>query len=411
VTNLVPRYHWEYRLKDVLRGTAAALLTDPDDTTIHLAGIGDCYAVRSGRTALVLAIRSLSLPTGSRIAVPLYCCPVVFEAIVAAGCQPAFVDVDESTYCMSATDFARKVTEVSAAVGVHMFGNVCDFDGLRSVAGGRPLIEDCAQAIGTTSRGRSGGTLGDVAFFSFRCGKYISAGEGGAVYSEQPRCRERLARLVADLPAEDAMSELVHVTATFAKAKLYNRPAYGLVGYPLGRLLDRKLNLSAKAGVSVGRVRKSDLSIARERLASIVLQVERQRAHAAYYSEHLTLAAGMLCTPPADTCCNRYQYPIRFGTEAERDRMADALLTQGIDSARYLDDVVLTARTGFGYGGDCPVSERLSKTTLVIPNSYNLSRRTVRRIVDAVNSSWEQMSNGLMGRVPPDAELAQRSNW
>jgi perosamine synthetase len=391
--NLVPRYHWEYRLTDALRGTAAAITPGPIDRTIHLDGIGDCYAVRSGRAALVLALRSLSLPTGSRVAVPLYCCPVVFEAVVAAGHRPAFVDVEESTYCMSAIDLASKVASVSAVVGVHMFGNLCDFDALRNVARGRPLIEDCAQGIGTQTRGRIAGTLGDVAFFSFRCGKYVSAGEGGAVYSGRREYRERLARLVAELRADGAISELVHVGSTFAKAKLYNRPAYGLIGYPLGRWLDRRLNLTAKSGVSLRRIRKSDLCIARKRMSEIASQVQRQQANADFYTEHLTVDVRMLCGPPEGVMTNRYQYPLRFRSQAERDSMAADLLADGVDSARYLDDVIDVAREEFEYAGDCPVSERLAKTTLIIPSSYNLKQRTVRRIAAAVNDSWQRTVN------------------
>lgn len=391
--HLVPRYHWEYRLRDALRGGLAALKPGVGAATIRVDGVGDCYAVRSGRTALVLALKSLHLPPASHVAVPLYCCPVVFDAVLAAGCRPAFIDVDEASYCLSAADLRSKIESVSAIVAVHMFGNLCDFDALRSVAGGRPVVEDCAQAIGSVSRGRPAGTFGDVAFFSFRCGKYVSAGEGGAVYSAHSPYRERLSRLLAALPKERAAAEVVHVVSTLAKAALYNRPLYGLIGYRLGHLLDRRMNLSSKRGVTLGTIRKSDLSIARRRLAGIGVQVDRQRRHALYYDRHLP--PGLRLAPAAHDGSrpNSYQYPVRFRSEAERDAMARLLLAKGVDSARYLHDIEGIARRHFGYRADCPVAERLAKTTLIIPNSYSLDPATVRHIADAVNSTWQGVAN------------------
>ena len=156
-SDLIPRYHWQYGWRDVLRGVYARLSPPTENGSIHLEGVGDCLPIRSGRAALVAAIRAKGLQPGSSIAVSLYCCPVVFEAIVASECVPLFVDVDSSTFCISIPDLAEKADTISAVIAVHMFGNLCDMDGICAVTSHKPVIEDCAQALGSTMKGCAAG--------------------------------------------------------------------------------------------------------------------------------------------------------------------------------------------------------------------------------------------------------------
>ena len=184
---LLPNELWDYGPVEAIRGLRTAVLSrhPSQRPTVHLPGLGPCLPVRSARAAIVLALKALALPAGASVAVPLYCCPVVFKAIKAAGCRPRFVDVDPETYCLSPADLAAKSSEVDAVIAVHMFGNLCDMPRLREAAAGKPLIEDCAQALGSRLDGRAAGSFGEIAAFSFRSGKYLSVGEGGAVYSNQ----------------------------------------------------------------------------------------------------------------------------------------------------------------------------------------------------------------------------------
>ena len=76
-----------------------------------------------------------------------------------------------------------------------MFGNVCDMPALREAAPGKPFIEDCAQALGSRLDGRLAGSFGEIAVFSFRSGKYLSVGEGGAVYCSDTDLESRLSEL------------------------------------------------------------------------------------------------------------------------------------------------------------------------------------------------------------------------
>ena len=70
-----------------------------------------------------------------------------------------------------------------------------------------------------------------------------------------------------------------------------------------------------------------------------------------------------------DRTRNWFQFPLRFADKEQRDQMAAHLLANDIDTAKYLDDIVDVARARYGYGGDCPNAERLSRTTLICPST------------------------------------------
>src|SRR5262245_29002102 len=106
--DLIPTELWAYDARDVVRGLRAALFASAPFDSLSLPDLGECVSVRSGRAGIVLAVRALDLPPDARIGVPLYCCPVVFKAIAAAGCVPRFVDIDPATLCVSVHDVAEK---------------------------------------------------------------------------------------------------------------------------------------------------------------------------------------------------------------------------------------------------------------------------------------------------------------
>ena len=67
--------------------------------------------------------------------------------------------------------------------------------------------------------------------------------------------------------------------------------------------------------------------------------------------------------------------PSNFKHTSQRDKMAEYLLDQGIDTSKYLDDIADEARSNYGYKGDCPNAEQLSKTVLLVPIHHNLRTR------------------------------------
>jgi len=394
---LVPRDKWEHRFGDFIGALGAAVGPAGPDQELIIPGLGRALPVRSGRVGLVAAMDALSLKPGARIGVPLFCCPVVFEAIMASGRTIRFIDVDPETFCLSPEDLAAKRSQVDAVLAVHMFGHMCDMGRLKDAAGGLPLIEDCAQALGSTMNGRPAGSWGAIAFFSFRSGKYISAGEGGALYSQDASVLERAAQVIGRMPAPSRANDVVHATAVYLKSILRSRPLYGLVGHSLWHAHAQRINPSEDRDIALGRIFRADMRIIRKRLPSLDSAVESQRAHAAYFSESLKMNPGMFAEEKAGWFDNRYLYPITLPSVEARDSMAARLFRRRIDTMKYLDGVARIAADRFGYRGDCPVAEGLCQRVLVIPSYYGLRTGDIERIVEAVNSAWADITQAVAG--------------
>jgi len=388
--NLLPVDLWEYKLRDVFQGLAAELHPNKSDRLLHIPGIGDCIPTRSGRAGIIASIKTLNLPPKAQIGVPLYCCPVVFKAIKAANCLPRFIDIDYSTYCMSAEDLFKKRSGIDAVIPVHMFGNMCDMPSLQEAVQEIPIIEDCAQSLGSTLNGRMAGSFGTIAVFSFRSGKYLSVGEGGALFSDQTYIQSRLSELIAAMPAPSTIDECTHVAVTYIRSMLRSKPLFGLAGYPLWKFYNKKVDYSAKSPVFLTQIYRSDLAITGQRLKLLNYAIERQRTTADFYLRTLNLDSDMLCSEKQGAFFNRLQFPILFHSSEQRDFISDYLHKLQVDTSKPYKDIAEIAATHYGYTGDCPVSEQIAKRVLVIPCNHNLKEGEVERIAKCVNEGWTQ---------------------
>ena len=392
--DLLPAELWSYGLRDLGRGIATALGPKESPAVLSIPGLGNCVPARSARSALVTAIKALELPPNARIGVPLYCCAVVFKAIVAAGCRPRFIDVDTNTFCMSAVDLKAKSSEIDAVIAVHMFGNVCDIPALQEAAPGKPIIEDCALSLGSKLDGQMTGSLGDAAVVSFRSGKYLSVGEGGALFSKHPAICARAIELISSLPTPRRREECLHVAKTFLRSALRSKPLYGLAGYALWEVYNRKAEFSAKSPVVEGQIYRTDLSLTGARLDQLDAAIQRRRANAHYLTGALDFEPSMLCHEVPGTFYNRYQYPITFPSREARDFMADYLHKHQIDSSKPIQDAAEIGKTYYDYKGDCPTAELLSGCALVIPSYESLGKGEIENIAQCLNQGWTEISSG-----------------
>jgi dTDP-4-amino-4,6-dideoxygalactose transaminase len=134
-----------------------------------------CVTCNSGTDAIYIAIKSLELKPGSRIAVPAISYAATAMAVVNAGHTPVFVDVDPQSGLM----LVDTVKDVDCVIPVHLYGQCVDVKKLLDL--GVPIIEDCAQAHGALIDGKHVGNFGVIGCFSFYPGKNMGAlGDAGA---------------------------------------------------------------------------------------------------------------------------------------------------------------------------------------------------------------------------------------
>lgn len=160
-----------------------------------------CVGVGNGTDALELAIEALDLPPKSEIIVPGNSFIATSEAVTRSGHSVVFADVEEDTYNLSTETIKAKHTGKTAAViVVHLYGHPCEMVSIMELASelGLRVIEDCAQAVGAKCHGRSIGTFGDVATFSFYPGKNLGAyGDAGSLVTNDEALAAR-ARKIAN---------------------------------------------------------------------------------------------------------------------------------------------------------------------------------------------------------------------
>ena len=389
---LIPTEHWEYGIADLFYGIKA--INCPDDGyEISLPDLNPCLAINSGRAGLVLALNALNLNADARIGLPLYSCPVVLNSIDTANCKPVFIDIDPETFCISIEDLENKINKLDAIVAVHMFGNTCNMPTIKSIAKNKPVIEDCAQALGSKINNNFTGSFGDISFFSFRSGKYISAGEGGAVFSTNEILRSKLRNSIQKLEGTPYRNDALHTIKTFIRSKLRSQPLYGLVGHKLWNIYNKTNKHNKPAKINVSRIYKSDSAMIKRRLRTITDAVSKQIDNAGFYKNNLILEPNMLCHEKPGMLYNRYIYPILFDNSAQRDLMFDFMYKRGIAAIKPYNDIPIIAATHYEYKHDCPISESIAERVLAIPNHYHLNHTELHHIADTVNKGWNQFRN------------------
>jgi len=159
-----------------------------------LLGSKYAVAVNSGTSAIQAALYASGIGPGDEVLLPSFTFVATANAVASAGARPVFVDIAED-YTMDPDALQKKITGRSRAViPVHLYGNVARMAEIAKIARGHRLriIEDAAQSMGSTYRGRQSGTFGDLGCFSLYPAKVISSGEGGLISTNSKSLYERL---------------------------------------------------------------------------------------------------------------------------------------------------------------------------------------------------------------------------
>jgi perosamine synthetase len=158
-------------------------------------GADHAIGLCNGTVALHLALHCLGVGPGDEVIVPTFTYIASVNTIAQCGATPVFADCREGDWLLDPDDAASRATpRTKAILPVHLYGAACDMRALGALAEGRGLgvVEDCAEAFGTTIDGRHVGTFGDVGTFSFFGNKTITTGEGGMVIAQDEALAERM---------------------------------------------------------------------------------------------------------------------------------------------------------------------------------------------------------------------------
>jgi dTDP-4-amino-4,6-dideoxygalactose transaminase len=153
----------------------------------------------SGTTALEVALKALGIGPGDEVIVPAITFCATAYAALACMARPVFADVLPDSICIDPASVQSLITpRTRAAIPVHYGQTAADLDALREIAKAHSIaiVEDCAHAPGAQWRGRGVGTWGTLGCFSFQSSKPMTAGEGGAITTDDPELEQRCQSLI-----------------------------------------------------------------------------------------------------------------------------------------------------------------------------------------------------------------------
>jgi len=152
-------------------------------------------AVNSGTAALQAALHALDIKQGDEVIVPSFTFVATANSVVSTGAKPVFVDIIKENYTMDPDDLQKKITKkTKAIIPVHLYGNVALIDRISEIAKkyNLPVIEDSAQSLGSTYKGKHAGTFFDLGCWSMYPAKVMTSGEGGFIATNNKKLRDKL---------------------------------------------------------------------------------------------------------------------------------------------------------------------------------------------------------------------------
>ena len=155
-------------------------------------------AVNSGTAALQAALYALDIKTGDEVLLPSFTFVATANSILSVGAKPVFVDILPENYTMDPDDLEKKITRRSKAImPVHLYGNFAYMREISEMARKHNLevVEDAAQSLGTTYRGKQSGTFSRMGCFSMYAAKVVTSGEGGAIVTNDRNIFEKLRKI------------------------------------------------------------------------------------------------------------------------------------------------------------------------------------------------------------------------
>lgn len=190
----------EQELAEVIAVLKSGWITEGERTTRLEAQLADYFGCKrvlmmpNGTLAIFAALKLIGIGPGDEVIVPDFTFFGTASAVILTGATPVFCDVDPETGNIDAASAEASLgPKVRAILPVHLYGQSADMDPILNLAERHRLriVEDAAQGMGVTYRGRHVGTMGDVGCLSFFADKTLTTGEGGALLLNDDRLIEQ----------------------------------------------------------------------------------------------------------------------------------------------------------------------------------------------------------------------------
>lgn len=313
-------------------------------------------ATSSCTGAMHMGLAALGVGVGDEVILADINWIATVSPIVHLGATPVLVDIDPDSWCLSPASVEAAITpRTKAIIATHIYGNLCDMDGLLRIGQrhGIPVIEDAAEAIGSQYGGKPAGSMGAFGVFSFHGTKTLTTGEGGMFVTSDATLYERVLTLSNHGRARGEVRQFWPASVGF-KYKMSN--------------------LQAAIGCA--------------QLERIDELVQRKREIFAAYEAALAPVQGRIrMNPEAPGTINGYWMPtVVFEANAAFDR--EALLAEfkanEIDGRVFFWPLSLLGVDGVPRGAQTPNAQAIHPKAINLPSYHDIANEDIARVVALV---------------------------
>ena len=328
-------------------------------------GIGHAVALSSGTAAIHLALVLLDVGPGDQV----FCSDLTFVAsvnpIVYQGAEPVFIDSEPDSWNMSPVALERALEDArregrlpKAIIIVSLYGQSADMDPLLELCERYqvPVIEDAAESLGATYKGKASGTFGDAGIYSFNGNKIITTSGGGMLVSKNKALIDR-ARFLAT-QARDPAPHYQHSTIGY--------------NYRMSNIL---------AGVGRGQLGVLDDRVKARR---DVFDTYKRELAGVEWLEWMPEPDWSFSTHWLSVCRLRDEFSGQTSADLIRKLAAELIEARPVWKPMHLQPIYESRR--YYPHGNGSVSERLFATGVCLPSGSNMSEGQIMRVIERIKS-------------------------
>jgi dTDP-4-amino-4,6-dideoxygalactose transaminase len=357
------------------------------------------FAFWKGRVGLYALLRALEVGPGDEIVVPGYTCVMNVNPIKYVGAKPIYVDIERDTFNINANLLDTKITNgTKVIIAQHTYGYPCDMDPIMDIARRRGVcvIEDCCLALGSKYKGRTAGTFGRAAYFSFQWNKPYTTGLGGMVITGDKDLAERIDALQAHEMCCPSAREAFMLLMELALYRLFVYPRTTALAQSLFRYLTRKGAVVGSSGAGEFDPCKADdffkgasAMQARSGLRQLrnIEQNISHRTEMALLYDRLLESKGWKVRIYDKTVLQPVlvRYPVKI---AEKQNALARAAKAGVELGSWFEcplHPIETPLASYDYAAVmCPEAEKAAREVVNLPLHPRANEKTVRKSVDFI---------------------------
>jgi len=360
---------------------------------------GRAFSFWKARVALYVVLKAIGVANGDEVILPGYTCVMNVNPIKYLGAKPIYVDIEPDTFNINPHLIESRITErTKVIIAQHTYGYVCDMDKIIGIAKNHniPVIEDCCLAFGSTYKGKTVGTFGKAAYFSFQWNKPFTTGLGGMAITNDDVLVERIEQICKSQLVQPSIREKLMLLAQLMVYRAFIYPRTTAMAQSFFRFLTKKgIVVGSSSSCEFEPEMEKDFFKAMSSVQAVAgirqlkkseKNIEHRRQMAALY-DTLLEQKGWPTRNYDKEVINpvMVRYPVRI---KEKDKAIQWAASAGIELGTWFEcplHPIETPLEKYDYRiGMCPEAEKASREVVNLPLHPRATKKTVRRTVEFI---------------------------